>query len=566
MTRHQQRAALAVVLLAVLSARLVAKKDTKPQGSFTIHARSQLVNLTIVATDSKGNPVTGLKPGDVVVKDDGNPQTLLNFMPAVAQTAKVSSESTATSPSRMAPPAAHAQPENPDYIAFVMDDSTTGYLDLQQAIQAAEKWVREDMTSTDRVAVLSISYGVNVWQPFTSDRDLLLRRLKEMVHQRPAEDLNERIDDLLRNPDFPCSPRGALGPGPINVPQGGAASSGGGLNDGQAAAGRDIAASRVADIWAEEEQPRIPDQVDWLRALVEMLRIFPGQKRVIYLGDGFLMNPGRFAAYVIAAYCGGAINFGVSTYPYTLHSVIDAATRAGVTFYTINARGLIAEPLYGGAAENNPPPVSGANAANVQAFYAEKLYAPQDPLNELARDTGGIAYNNGNDLTYFIRRAVNSIGGTYYASYQPMDIRLDGQYHKITIRSLLPGVKVRTRGGYYARPVRDFPVRAEVMGMKRKADQYFAPVKFILDPSALEWHGLGSHRRDELTVSHRLEDSRGQLVTAHVQMFDASRPRSGPLTFEIGWNLAPGVYRGTVEVIEPDTSNFGSVVFTLKIP
>lgn len=412
MTRRQQLAALAPVLLVALPARLVAKKHSTPQGSFTIQARSQLVNLTITAADANGQPFKGLKASDVVVEDEGKPQDLLNFTPAVTQTSKVGSESTATSPSR--PAGAAAPPESQDYIAFVMDDSTTGYLDLQQSIQAAEKWVREDMTSSDRVAVLSISYGVNVWQPFTSDRDLLLRKLEEMVHQKPAEDLNERINDLLRSPDFPCSPRGAHSPEPIGTGQGGAASGGGGPNDGQSQAGRDVVASRVADIWAEEEQPPLPDQFTWLRALVDMMGIFPGQKRVIYLGDGFLMNPRRFAAYVIAAYCGGGINFGVSAYPYTLHSVIDAATRAGVTFYTIDARGLLAEPLYGSAANNFPPPVVGPNAANapnVQAFYAEKLHAPEDPLNELAHDTGGVAYNNGNDLTYFIRRAVNSIEG-----------------------------------------------------------------------------------------------------------------------------------------------------------
>ncbi len=561
--RYRARIALALAFALGTPVWLVARKKAKRQGPFSIQTRSQLVNLTITATDGKGNPVTGLKPGDIIVKDEGKPQTLLNFRPAVTQTARGGSATTVKSPTLPANEAVPTRPENPDYIAFVMDDSTTGYVDLRQSILAAEKWVREDMTPSDRVGLVSISYGVKVWQPFTNDRDLLLRRLHAMLHERPAEDLKERIDDLLRDPDFPCSPRGAVGPGPLSTGRGGGASSGGGPNDGRSAAASDVAGSRLADRWAEEERPRLPDQFSWLRSLVDMLRIFPGQKRVIYLGDGFLMNPRRFVAYAVAAYCGGSINFGVSTYPYTLHSVIDAATRAGVTFYTIDARGLIAEPLGGGAAENFPPPAGNANAL---AFYGEKLHAPEDPLNELAHDTGGIAYNNGNDLTYFIRRAVNSIEGTYYASYRPPDIQLNGLYHKITIRSLLPGVKVRTRGGYYARPVHEFQVRAKVLKMEKRAYGYFVPVKFILNPSELQWQGIVSHRHDQLAVSNRLENSRGQLVTARIQLLDAAHPRSGRLTFDIGWNLEPGTYSGTVEVTEQDTSNFGSVVFALNVP
>ncbi len=573
LTQRQQRAAFVTVFLAALPASLLAKKHPKQQGPFSIQTQSQLVNLTITATDGKGNPVTGLKPGDIVVKDEGQPQTLLNFRPAVTQTARGGSATTVKSPTLPANEAVSTQPENPDYIAFVMDDSNTGYVDLRLSILAAEKWVRQDMTPSDRVGLVSISYGVKVWQPFTNDRDLLLRRLNEMLHERPAEDLNQRTHDLLQEMRQACEVQSPGPVGGLSLEYSHAAQAGGGNlpngEPGDTRAEQDACENRIGDKWAEQEQPRVPDQTNWLRALVQMLRIFPGQKRVIYLGDGFLMNPGRYAAYVHAAYFGGNVKFGMSTYPFTLHSVIDAATRAGVTFYTIDARGLVAEPLYGGAAANDALPIVGpnaANAANIQAYYAEKLNAPEDPLNTLADGTGGIAYHNGNDLAYFIRRAVNSIEGTYYASYRPPDIRLNGLYHKISIQSLLPGVKVRTRGGYYARPVHEFQVRARVLKKEKKAYGYFVPVKFILNPSELQWHGIGSHRHDQLAVSNRLEDSHGKLITARIQMLDAARPRSGRLTFDIGWGLHPGTYSGTVEVTEQDTSNFGSVVFHLKIP
>lgn len=561
LTGHQQRVTLATILLAGLPVSLLARKHSKPQGSFSIQSQSQLVNLTITATDSKGQPVKGLKASDIVVKDDGKPQTLLNFKPAVSPSNQQELVRAARPPGRLPP--RHAQAVSPDYIAFVMDDSTTGYVDLRQAILAAEKWVREDMTPFDRVGLFSISNGVKVWQPFTNDRDLLIQRLGAMLHETPAEDLNERTHDLI--PEIRCGPRMQpyeMYANAMTSHKGNASRDANYIAEAQSA---DMA-DRWADMWAQEVQPPLLDQISWLRALVDMLGVFPGHKRVMYLGDGFLMNPRQYAAYVYAAYCQVAINVGASSEPHTLHSVIDAATREGVTFYTIDARGLVAATPYGGAAENNPPPASGSNAANVQALYTEKLLAPEDPLNELAHDTGGIAYNNGNDLTYFIRRAVNSIEGTYYASYQPADIRLNGRYHKITIRSLRRGVKVRTRGGYYARPVREFPVRARVLKMEKGANAYYVRVEFILNPAELHWHGFGSHKHDELTVANRLEDSSEQLVSNRVYMLDLARPRSGQLSFEIKWHLKPGKYSGTLEVTEPDTSNYGSAAFALQIP
>ncbi|MCL5670296.1 MAG: VWA domain-containing protein, partial [Acidobacteria bacterium] len=526
LTGHQQRVTLATVLLAGLPVGLLARKHSKPQGSFSIQSQSQLVNLTITATDSKGQPVKGLKASDVVVKDDGKPQTLLNFKPAVSPSNQQELVRSAGPPGRLPPRPRHTAAVSPDYIAFVMDDSTTRYVDLRQSILAAEKWVREDMTPFDRVGLFSISNGVKIWQPFTNDRDLLIQRLGAMLHETPAEDLNERTHDLI--PELRCGPRMQPYEMYANATTSQKGNDPRGANDTAADRSADMA-DRWADMWAAEERPPLAAQISWLRALVDMLGVFPGHKRVMYLGDGFLMNPRLYAAYVYAAYCQAPINFGVSREPHTLHSVIDAATREGVTFYTIDARGLIADTAYGSAAENNPPPMSVSNNANVQALYREKLHAPQDPLNELAHDTGGIAYHNGNDLTYFIRRAVNSIEGTYYASYQPADIRLNGRYHQITIRSLRPGVKVRTRGGYYARPVREFSVRARVLKMEQRANAYDVRVKFILNPAELHWHGLGSHKHDELTIANRLEDSSEQLVSNRVYVLDLARPRSGPL-------------------------------------
>ena len=60
------------------------------QGRFVIHARGQLVNLTIAATDYEGQPAKGLKASDVVLEEDDKPLKLLNFSPAVPRAPTIS--------------------------------------------------------------------------------------------------------------------------------------------------------------------------------------------------------------------------------------------------------------------------------------------------------------------------------------------------------------------------------------------------------------------------------------------------------------------------------------------
>ncbi len=420
-----------------------------------------------------------------------------------------------------------------------MDDSATSYVDLQRSLRAAAAWVRKHKSPTDQVALFSIGSGVRVWQPFTADRSLLLRRLRAMTRERPADSEGDRIRDLVRQLSD-C--RG------FTHPHGGN--------------GLQCATDAVRE-FKEEETDQLPDRIASLRALVEMLGLFPGHKTVLYLGDGFLMNPGQFAAYAIAAYFGGAPDLAMSTYPYTLRPVTDAALRANVTFYTIDAHGLRVDSIMGDASQEHPPNMTGPAAVD---FAVERQHAPEDSLNDLAWDTGGLALTNTNDLARSIHVAVGGIAGTYYASYQPTEIRLDGRYRKITIRSLRPRVRVRTRAGYYALPVREFPVRAKVLPFRRNGSRFLVPVRFSLNPSVLRWRGFGSRRHDLLVVAHTLMDSHQRLVTQRVQELDAAYPGSKPVKFEIGWNLLPGAYRGVVEITEARTSDFGDLTFRMRVP
>lgn len=521
---------------------LFAKKRPRRKAEFELRTQTQLVNLTIVATDRKGRPVTNLKRRDIVVREDGKPQTLLSFEPAVA-----SPMPGAVSPGSRGsaiPTGALAleRPEAFRYIAFIMDDSSTSFADLQSSIKAVTQWAATHQSSADQVALFSIGLGVKVWQPFTSNRSLILRRLQAMRHENAAPSDDERINELLTQMH-----------GCMDLPQ--------------LSAQRDCAKEEVRHFY-EEETALLAQRAGELRALVNMLGLFPGEKRVIYFGDGFLTNPGRLASYAFATYFGPDLQMQsrLSDPNEFLRPVTDAALRSNVTFYTIDAHGLRASPVMGNATEVPPNQLGPEGPTSAVTFSIERQYGPEDALNQLAWDTGGLPFSGDNDLAAFTDRAVGDIAGTYYASYQPTDTRLDGSYRKITIHSLRRGVRVHTRAGYYALPIRQFPVRAKVLRLRQNVGRYLAPVQFSLDPSDLHWHGHGARRDDELVVAHTLVNARHQLVTSRVQMLNASYPASKQLKFAIGWNLPRGHYTGVVQITEAGTSDFGVANFQLKIP
>jgi VWFA-related protein len=533
--------ALAVTVTIGMPVWLLAKKHPKKPtsaGQFELHAETQLVNLTIVATDRKGQPVTNLKAGDVIVRENGTPQTLLSFEPAIVPTASGGPASIPTNRGAAVPPRAPSPSRTVTsrHICFVMDDGSTNYLDIQQAIQATAKWIREHQSPTDQVGLFSVGTSVRIWQPFTSDRGLLLEKLQDMVRIKAAESEDDRVTELLRD-----------------------------LGSCKGVGGNQCGMEAVST-FAQRDRALLLDRITALRALINVLGLFPGDKRIVYFSDGMLLDPGRFAAYAFGAYFGmQAAREEVMdmSSPVDLRSVTDAALRANVVFYTIDAHGLRTGLFEGDASQASPPPIN--NPATTE-FNMEYLHAPQDSLNELANETGGLAFNNGNDLAYFTDRAVGDIAGTYYASYRPTDTNLNGAYRKITIASLRRGVGVRTRAGYFALPIYEFPVRAGVLRLREKGGRELAPVEFVLNPSDLHWQGRGRKRHDVLLVSNTLLDSHHQIVDSRVQMVDAAYPEARDLSFELGWDLVAGTYAGTVKVTEEGTSNFGIVRFQISVP
>lgn len=155
------------------------------------------------------------------------------------------------------------------------------------------------------------------------------------------------------------------------------------------------------------------------------------RKNIVWLGSGFRL----FSR---------AMLFQQSTRDNASAAIKEATQRllrAHATIYTIDPSGLR---------------VDSDGHAEVMAADGSIISAPTDPatgdllFEALAPATGGKIFRLRNDVNTEIASAVSD-GSVYYTlSYSPSNRKWDGKFRKINIQVSRPGLKVRTREGYYA--------------------------------------------------------------------------------------------------------------------
>ena len=136
------------------------------------------------------------------------------------------------------------------------------------------------------------------------------------------------------------------------------------------------------------------------------MKELPGRKSVIFFSDGFsilkdVTEPERHEATPPAS-------------RRALRRLTDAANRASVVIYTMDARGLaITTPTAAdsvGSARRPSPRSSGAS---------DELVRNQEGLSYLAEQTGGIFIKNTNDLDAGVRRVLEDQKGYYLIGFRP---------------------------------------------------------------------------------------------------------------------------------------------------
>lgn len=132
-----------------------------------------------------------------------------------------------------------------------------------------------------------------------------------------------------------------------------------------------------------------------------------------------------------------ATRLAYSDHEHDFRELLQKANRANVSFYPIDARGLIAfdTPIEWGV----PP--------GVDAAYMTHRF---EALRMMAAQTDGEAVLNAADVTKSVAKIFADVGSYYLLGYYSTNPKLDGRFRRIRVEVKRPEATVRARPGYLA--------------------------------------------------------------------------------------------------------------------
>ncbi|HEY3838957.1 MAG TPA: VWA domain-containing protein, partial [Bryobacteraceae bacterium] len=279
-----------------------------------------------------------------------------------------------------------------------------------------------------------------------------------------------------------------------------------------------------------------------------------------------------------------------------LRATIHAAIRSNVSFYPIDARGLVATAPMGDATQGSP----GGQAmysGNSQRATRDNFQAQQDTLYTLASDTGGKALLDNNDLAMGITQAHDAISSYYILGYYSTNTVNDGHYRRIKIRlNRTLEAKLDYRTGYFASkefkrfdssdkerqlqealmledPLTDLAVALEVNYFRLAKDRYFVPVSVKIPGSNIDLAKKSGAESTRLDFIGQVKDTKGMLqaavrdeITVKLKGDNAGLLQQRNLEYDTGFTLQPGTYTLRLLARENETGKMGTFETKFIVP
>jgi VWFA-related protein len=529
--------------LAAAAQRVGQNAPITAKGQATFRASAQLVIETVAVKDKNGNPIEGLTAKDFTVTEDGAPQVIRFFelqkLPEVPDAAPATDAGRPTLLEKL--PHTQVSPEKPGNIrysdrrllALYFDMSAMPPPDQLRALSAAKRFIRTQMTPADLVAIMAFSGGaVQVMQDFTADRDRLLSIIETMIVGE-SEDAMATADEADTGAAF-------------------------GQDDGE------------FNIFNTDRQ------LSALQTAAKMLGTLSEKKSLIYFASGLRLN-------------------GVDNQA-QLHATTNAAIRAGVSFWPIDARGLVAQAPLGDATRGSPGGIGMYTGASALAMMTN-FQRSQDTLWTIAADTGGKALLDSNDLAAGIVQAQKSISSYYILGYYTSNEALDGKFRRIRI-SLSNGLSASLdyRQGYYAGkqfskftvadkerqleealmlgdPITELTIAMEIDYFQLNRAEYFVPLAVKIPGRELALARRGGAEHTLIDFIGEVKDDYGTTIQnvrdkVDIKLSDstAAELAKRPIQYDTGFTLLPGKYKIKFLARDAETGRIGTYQADFVIP
>ena len=531
----------------------------------TFSANANLVIIDATVRDKSGKVVPDLKKSDFTLFEDGKQQTISVFefqklegdnllppVPAskpVAETPAPTPNATpapAPAPKRVTagPTTATAKPviryQDRRLVAMLFDYSTMGIPEQNRVQENALKFIREQMKPNDVVCILYAGTApVKIVQDFTTDKD--------------------RLEEVIKSFQI------------------GAASELAGLagNGGDSTTGEDTGTAFNADE-TEFNIFNTDKQLATIETAAKMLAAFPEKKALLYFSSGISKN--------------GFDNQA------SLDKATNAAKRANVLLYPIDARGLVASAPAGDASAASSRGTSALTGAQMQS-QRDTFNDSQETLSTLAYDTGGKLFVDDNDLSLGMEKARDDISSYYIIGYYSTNPKMDGKYRRVEVKLAKDiQAKIDYRSGYFGEkefkkftstdkedqlaqaimlgdPLTDLSISGELDYFRLARDRYFVPLSVKIPGSEIALAKKKGNAQTEFDFIAEVRDDHDKLmqqvrdgIKIKLTEKTADQLASSPLAYDMGFTLAPGKYKLRFLAREDETGKMGTYETKFTVP
>jgi len=519
-------------------------QSSKQSPVSVLRTSSDLVRIDVEVTDKSGKPIKGLRADQFVVTDNGKRQDISSFSYADIESIEAAGEEDAKpvvvpvdneGPNAPSAEAISDQLRDRRLIVLFFDLTSMQTDDLIRAHDAAQKFVKQQMTKADVVAVVAFSTRITVLANFTNDRATINKAIAQLTANSSSD---------LASPLYAAAENGEY----------------------------DVQEYTGAAFTPDETEFNVFNTDQKLAAVEGLANVLGG-------------IPGRKA---LVEFTGGITQTGEENRT-QLRAATDAANRADVSIYSIDSRGLFAVPPGGDTTTNSATGTSMFTGASV-FHQTDQREDSRDTLATLSTDTGGKAFFDLGDLSEAFPKIQQDNTGYYLIGYRlGADVKRDGRWRAIRVKVSAPGAHIRYREGYYAprdfqhlekedrdqqladavnsdNPVVELPVAVETGMFRLSEQQTYIPVAAKISASALDWAEKHGKRQAEFdfAVDVRAVPS-GQAVA---QLRDTTQVNLDPerfqqinqknLLYQGGVVLAPGNYRLKFVARENESGKIGT--------
>jgi VWFA-related protein len=435
---------LLILLNAFWPVRLSAQEQDE-----VVRFRSNEVRLDVVVKDKKGRPIKDLKSTDFEILEDGVPQKVESFRFVTRDTILIAA---GTKDNKSEPAGTTPIPGNrstPTVTALVFDRLSPEARAL--AKKAGLAYAQEGMVNGGFTGVFGIDQTLRTVQNFT-DNAQQIKDAVELVTGTVISGYQSGAGKIRDNIERSAALEQQTSSSAAAAQAAGAAQDSAGAGAAGAESGQANAALKLIEMENQmlDHYERLErDQqgfatINSLLAVISPMQNLPGRKTIIFFSEGLKIPPSVMVKFP---------------------SVINAANRANVSIYSIDAAGLRTESGTAEAARELNSLAGASMAAQGRGSdrgasgpYLRGLernedllrFDPRSGLGALSDQTGGFLIHDTNDLAGAVRRIDDDMNGYYFLTYVPQNKEYDGRFRRITVKVGRSNVEVQSRQGYYA--------------------------------------------------------------------------------------------------------------------